>query len=570
MKNKQLLRIAITLLAGIGILVYSKEDINVFNIVIMVAGMIFSYLYFPVLIEKDKREKICSLIFGFLYSSVLVIGKAIYNNHGLLPLYNPRINILCTLVSAIGQTILITLIFILIINVTNRINNVNINKKPINNKHLFVLLTIIIYGAYLTALLALYPGVFSYDMMHVNRQALGVLPYDRFQPPLFSFIWSLFVKIASCTSLEASTIYALTQMIFVALFFSYLLLFIRKRNYKIYLISTLFVVFNPVFAIFSIIPVKDVPFAISFGVSILLIYEILENKTHKKNLIKLVIFILISSLLRNNAIYVYVVFFIIVFTLKKKILSKILICAIILFYLINGPLMNILGVEKGYSRESLSVPIQQISLVVYRNGDNLDEVLKEKISHFFYDYDSLTSLYNPRFADDVKELFYSDYYNEHKNEFWNLYFKLLLKYPNEFIVSFLDLNIPLWYQDAESVDPYANRDYIEINIFENMFNRDSKLYTLKNYYESVASFKLFENVPNLINIFALSFPIWFVLLTLFISIFKKTYKNIIILLPLILLWMTYLLGPVSNLRYMLPIVMLYPLLLYMCFYKDII
>lgn len=171
---------------------------------------------------------------------------------------------------------------------------------------------------------------------------------------------------------------------------------------------------------------------------------------------------------------------------------------------------------------------------------------------------------------DVYEaiLINNDQTNENKGEFWNLYFKLFKNYPNEFIVSFLDLNIPLWYQGSKGVDPYANRDYIEINIFENIFNRDSKLPILRNYYESVASFKLFDNIPSIINIFSLSFPIWFILFALFISISKKTYKNIISLMPLILLWLTYLLGPVSNLRYMLPIVMLYPLILFMCSNRD--
>lgn len=405
--------------------------------------------------------------------------------------------------------------------------------------------------------------------MHVNRQALGVLSYDRFQPPLFSFVWSLFINIASYTSLEVTTIYAFVQILLVALFFAYLLLFIRKRNYKVYLISTVFVIFNPVFALFSIIPVKDVLFSLSFGLSILIIYELLEDNVNRNNkFIELILCTLISSLLRNNIIYVYMIFFIIVLFLRKKTIYKAIICTIILFFIIDGPFFDMLNVKKGNSREALSIPIQQISLVVYRNDDNLDDSIKEEISCFFYDYNGLISLYNPRFVDDVKELFYSEYYDENKGEFWNLYFKLFKNYPNEFIVSFLDLNIPLWYQGSKGVDPYANRDYIEINIFENIFNRDSKLPILRNYYESVASFKLFDNIPSIINIFSLSFPIWFILFALFISISKKTYKNIISLMPLILLWLTYLLGPVSNLRYMLPIVMLYPLILFMCSNRD--
>lgn len=570
MRNKYLIKLICSLLVGVGLFIFNKENISTLYIIVIIIGILFSYLYIPVFTKKDKREKICSFIFGLIYSLVLVVGKAVYDDHGLLSLYNPRINILYTLISILGLTILSTLIFVLIVSLIDKINDLNIKRKEINNRQLYILLTIIIYIVYLTALLALYPGVYSYDMMHVNRQALGVLSYDRFQPPLFSFVWSLFINIASYTSLEVTTTYAFIQILLVALFFAYLLLFIRKRNYKVYLISTVFVIFNPVFALFSIIPVKDVLFSLSFGLSILIIYELLEDNVNRKNkFIELILCTLISSLLRNNIIYVYMIFFIIVLFLRKKTIYKAIICTIVLFFIIDGPFFDMLNVKKGNSREALSIPIQQISLVVYRNDDNLDDSIKEEISCFFYDYNGLISLYNPRFVDDAKELFYSEYYDENKGEFWNLYFKLFKNYPNEFIVSFLDLNIPLWYQGSKCIDPYANRDYIEINIFENIFNRDSKLPILRNYYESVASFKLFDNIPSIINIFSLSFPIWFILFALFISISKKTYKNIISLMPLILLWLTYLLGPVSNLRYMLPIVMLYPLILYMCCNKNI-
>ena len=232
-----------------------------------------------------------------------------------------------------------------------------------------------------------------------------------------------------------------------------------------------------------------------------------------------------------------------------------------LFFIINGPLFNILNVAEGMEREKLSVPIEQISLVVNRNKDSIDEDMKSDISKFFYDYDSIAELYNPRFADYVKELFYSDYYKEHKGEFFDMYFNVFKKYPNEFIVSFLDLNVPMWYQNAESVDPFAERDYIEINIFENLFNRDSKLPTLRKYYEAVASFEIFEKIPNVINIFSINFPFWMMIISLFVSVYKKFYDGMWSIVLMLLLWSTYLLGPVSNCRYVLPFMMLYPFLL---------
>lgn len=429
----------------------------------------------------------------------------------------------------------------------------------ISDKKLFLIIFISILLVYSTTLLSLYPGVFSYDMMHINRQALGVFSYDHFQPPVFTYIWHLCILLGDLICLQASTIYAVFQLLLVSFVFSYYLIYIKKRDFKVFLVSLVFIVFNPVFALFSIIPVKDVPFSIFFSLSVVLFYETTKKD---KCYVSLGLTIVLASLFRNNAIYAYLVFLVLclLFNRKKPLLLTVFI-SIMLFFIINGPLFNALNVAEGMERERLSVPIEQISLVVNRNKDSIDEDMKSDISKFFYDYDSIAELYNPRFADYVKELFYSDYYKEHKEEFFNMYFNLFRKYPNEFIVSFLDLNVTMWYQNADSVDSFAERDYIEINIFENLFNRDSKLPTLRKYYEAVASFEIFENIPNVINIFSINFPFWMMAISLFVCVYKKIYDNIWPIVLMLLLWSTYLLGPVSNCRYVLPFMFLYPFLL---------
>ena len=45
--------------------------------------------------------------------------------------------------------------------------------KDINIKSIYIFLIIIF--VYLTALFAFYPGIYSYDMMSVNRQALNII-----------------------------------------------------------------------------------------------------------------------------------------------------------------------------------------------------------------------------------------------------------------------------------------------------------------------------------------------------------------------------------------------------------
>lgn len=504
-----------------------------------------------------NRKEFVSIIFGLFYSAVFVIGRSIYNTNGLVSLYSTSVNVLKTVVLFVVVLLFSTFVFYLIIKFVEKYKIDNKVLK-IRDKKLFLIIFVSILLVYSTALLSLYPGVFSYDMMHINRQALGVFSYDRFQPPVFTYIWHLCILLGNGVGLQASTVYAVFQLLLVSFIFSCYLLYIKNKDYKLFLVSLVFIVFNPVFALFSIIPVKDVPFSIFFSLSVILFFETKNDKYY----VLLGLTIVLATLFRNNAIYAYLVFAVLclLFNRKKPLLLTIFI-SIMLFFIINGPLFNILNVAEGMEREKLSVPIEQISLVVNRNKDSIDEDMKSDISKFFYDYDSIAELYNPRFADYVKELFYSDYYKEHKGEFFDMYFNVFKKYPNEFIVSFLDLNVPMWYQNAESVDPFAERDYIEINIFENLFNRDSKLPTLRKYYETVASFEIFEKIPNVINIFSINFPFWMMIISLFVSVYKKFYDGMWSIVLMLLLWSTYLLGPVSNCRYVLPFMMLYPFLL---------
>lgn len=507
-----------------------------------------------------NRKTIVSIIFGCFYSIVYVIGKSIYKTNGLISIYSSGVNILKNLVLFVVILLLAAFVFWLIISFIDK-HKLNYKETKMSNKKLFLIIFILILSVYSTALLSLYPGVFSYDMMHINRQALGIFSYDRFQPPIFTYIWHLCILIGKTINLQASTVYAIFQLLLVSFVFDLYILYIKKKDFKVFLISLIFIIFNPVFALFSIIPVKDVPFSLFFGMSIILFYESMNNN-NKRAYVFLGITMVLSSLFRNNAIYVYLVFLIILLLFyRNKKLIAITFISIVLFLVIDGPLYNAFNVADGMEREKLSVPIEQISLVVNRNKDDIDDDMKTDISKFFYDYDSIAELYNPRFADYTKELFYSDYYKEHKDEFFSMYLNVFKKYPNEFIVSFLDLNVPMWYQNAKSVDPFAERDYIEINIFENLFNRDSKLPTMQKYYENVASFEAFENIPTIINIFSISFPFWMIILAIFVCIYKENYSNLFPIILLLLLWSTYLLGPVSNCRYVLPFMILYPFLM---------
>ena len=72
-----------------------------------------------------------------------------------------------------------------------------------------------------------------------------------------------------------------------------------------------------------------------------------------------------------------------------------------------------------------------------------------------------------------------------------------------------------------------------------------------------------QKFPLIANLFSIAMPIWVMLFSSVILILKRRYKYLLVILLPMLLWATYLLGPVSNSRYIWPLMMIYPVFLFL-------
>ncbi len=537
-----------------------------------------------VLIDKAQaqppRAKRLSGIFAAFYAVVTVIGKSLYDNGNLDRLFQSPKQILSGLISVIGLTVLVGAFASLVLAVYEKHDTVSPNGKMLlytcSDSSLFFILWAGIFLLYIPCFLAYYPGIYSYDILYQNMQAMGVCAYSKYHPPLHTFFWQLCMGIGRFLHIESLVVYGILQMLMLAATFAYALVYIRRRQTKnsLFTISALYFALNPVFAIFSIIPTKDVCFSVFFVLSFLFIYDAVRySEEFFRNRLKFaatIVTLVLCCLLRNNAIYVFVAtaLCLILFLKKYRLQTYVLfLCALASFFIINGPVMRMLRVEDGNNREKLSVPMQQIAYTVVRHAEELSEETVLEIDRFL-NYDTILSDYNPRFADPIKYGFKTGNYNSDPMAFYKLWFRLLCRYPGEYVTAFLNLNLPYWYPDASTMDEYSQRQYIETYIYEDenySVVRDSKLPGLYRFYESVADYSLFQKLPLISNLFSITTPVWAILCSAFCLIWKRRYRALIILLSPFLLWATYMLGPVSNMRYILPITMLYPLFLLLIF-----
>ena len=527
------------------------------------------------LIEKGfqagkKSLKTAGSVFSMLLSVALVVGKALYTENSIQGLLTPQ-GFVKAMITLVGYSVFLAAICNLLLDrfdksgESNQCKRWKIFRYPL-------LLAGIIFLAWIPCYLAYYPGIMSYDIIIQTRQAMGIEEVTRFHPPLHTFLWKLCLELEEGIGWNGLVVYSLVQMMLMAGAFAYVLRFLEKKGCSngMLLGTLLYSALNPVVAIFSFVPTKDATLTIALTLFIVELcdYVTSDNKTRKNigQIVRLIVFGVLSCLLRNNVIYAMIFAGLLAIVVYRKIWKQIMIgCAGIVlgFLLINGPIYTLLGVGEGSSGEMLSVPLQQLASVVYYHGGELSGEDVSALAEFL-PVEELAERFNFRLADPVKETFHSEEFDNHPLKFVKLWWEFFVRYPGEYVDAFLNLNLPYWYPDANSVDMYAKRNYIETFLanlqgFEYLQVRESKIPKLLEMYEKVASYDAFKTKPVLANIFSISTPIWLLVAGICILCRKRKKELIVPFLPMIGLWLTYMLGPTSNFRYMFPIIAIYPL-----------
>lgn len=541
---------------------------------------LFLFAYGALMITKnvqaEKKIRKLSYIFSAIYSAALCFGKIINDSN--------RIDDFFTLSGFVWTAATLTgFIFIF-----GRINCFFLDKlcgwkqkqfktaKWREYKYAFFILWAFMFLMWIPCYLAYYPGIFEYDMYIQTYQAGGVIPITLHHPFLHTLYWKLCLQAGESMGIEPITLYSVTQMLLFSAILARIIWHFMKKNVRDWLIIVMicFFALNPVIAIFSMIPTKDVLFSAFLLTAVFEIYrfvsEPMEYCRKITNYIWLALSVLLSCLFRNNAMYVFLLcipFFVVIYRKQWKSVLILFVAPVIAFLFLNGVVFPGMGVEGGDSKEMLSVPLQQIALVAATHDDELSDETKSEISQYI-PYDELASNYNPRFADPMKGRFLTDQFDEDKGGFIKVWFSLLCEYPKDYISAFLSLNLPYWYPDASSIDPYSQRAYIETGITETdvyTFERDSKIPWLLDLYEKVADYSAFAKKPIVANLFSIATPFWILLICAVIFLAQERKNMVLVLLPGLFLWLTFMAGPVSNFRYILPSFMQYPLLLIMLF-----
>ncbi|MBQ6807356.1 MAG: hypothetical protein IJO97_08005 [Lachnospiraceae bacterium] len=328
------------------------------------------------------------------------------------------------------------------------------DKKPM--KHFPLCCFILCLICWLPYFLYQYPGIMTPDSINQFEQVLGVIPYSNHHPFVHTMLIKLFYNIGLLFTSDmviAISFYTFFQMCLLALSVFYFIQTLEQFEIRqgILIILTLFYALVPYHAVFSVTLWKDIPFATAvmlFSCSLLRIYK-------KINIPNLLVFILSGIMLclfRSNGWYGFLLCLPFLFYYYRKqakvifpALAAILLSAVIVKY----PVMNSLAVTQPDFIESLCIPTQQIAAVICNDRELTDAQLTliENVIDLTY----IKDLYNPTFADNMKELVRAgnqDYLVAHKGEFFKLWAELGISYPMDYLKAYVNQTYGYWYPDS--------------------------------------------------------------------------------------------------------------------------
>lgn len=512
-------------------------------------------------------------LFSVLISVSIVLGGAVYKTNSISCLFDSGAHIAKTLLSFLLYTLLAIVICTSLVYIfTNYFSKVNITGKRwkfLDSKYIFVGCWVFIFLSWLPCYLSYYPGILSYDSNVQTLMARRIWEWTTHHPVIHTFLWKLCLSAGYRLCIEPIVIYALLQMLVLSCCLALTIKYLINRGCGnlVFVIALCFYAFNPIISIFSFVMTKDVYFsAFLLLFSVCLAEMVRDSEQFLKKPVWGLGYVfcgVMSCLLRNNFVYAYILLLPVLFVVLRRECRKLLpslVLPIVISMLCTSFVYPLCDIGNGDTKESLSVPMQQLALVA--ETKQLDEQLLDDIHRFIPD----TSVYNPRFADPIKYVFSESEFAENKADFFKLWWDVFLQYPVSYIDAFLSLNIPFWYLDSDLIDIYSQREYLETYIYQGSytFERAGFFPGLYGFYEKIASGEALENVPVVSKLFSISTPIWLVLFTVVCLLCKKEYKRVCVPFIYVFLWITYMAGPVSCLRYVFPLILAYPFFLWMC------
>ena len=553
---------------------------------------VLTFLALYLLMEKilkasfrgKKRRWILPGLFGTAFSFCMITGVQL-DTRGSVPFSDPSLW-LAILAGAVVMTLSVRYFWDLIdgkqreraVSRQKEGEATDQGEKRWNKFSGWLLPSALIFVMYLPVFLAVYPGFFVYDAQDELMQVV-TRSFSTHHPlvhvlMLGGIIQAVYKLTGSYNAGIAC--YTVFQMLVMAGIFGWCIRKLEKwgvgKGYRI--LTTLYFGLCPVLVMFSLCSAKDGLFAGMLLIMTILLTELFkapeEFWKQKGKLLLLLAASLGMMLLRHNGFYAFAVFSVLTVIYLKKDRKKAALYfgGILATYLVvSAGLTGILRADASENQEMLTVPISQMARVYQNRKEELPPEEKELL----YQYLPQEALehYTPKVSDGVKVHFNNQAYEADRGSFLKLWLKWGTENPFTYLNAWFMTSYGFWYPDTV-IDVYRGNTvftytYEDSSYFgyevEQPGTRQSKLPWLSEIYRRMSLEIFQQRIPVVSMLFSPGFLFWMSAFILCFWGYHGRWKKVMALMPVMLCWLTVLLGPTYLTRYVVYLWAVLPVIL---------
>lgn len=564
----------------------------------MLRQVYFSYLKIED-VKQRKRRFLFAFLFGTLLGLSFILGYQLRMIGNTLPGYKAKL-VALIMAGGCGMAVLplTSLWFALLDSFRGSKEREPLAAKT--KRKIFLFSWLAIFLCWIPVFLAYYPAIMSYDFHRQSGEAYrGYIWFNDHHPLVHTFLIRVFLLLGEAIgSYELGmAFFSLLQMLILSVVLAYSCNVVGRMTRRVWPVVVMVVVYGllPVHPVLAMSMTKDILFSAFFLLMILLMWERRRFFTEvgagtakdKRKLaglsVALVLAGILAMLLRNNAVYAFAVFAVIyvIYASKERVIIAVLCVAILAGGLgCKTAIREAMDAGTGSSAEMYSVFMQQFARVGVKQRAALSE--EELAIVTYYVPEEHWTNYNPPLADGVKALVTVTSFQEWKDDIPQMiadWIKIGLRYPNEYIDAFLALTGGYWFLDDVShaeVLGYGEDTNLGLlytfnasssEHFEGVESK-SLLPGLLSAYQKIVNGNSYYEWPVISVLFKPAFYCWLLVLALASYWYLKAPKKAVWAMFPLLYLLTLLLGPVVNMRYVYPIMIVIPLLFASVFCKD--
>lgn len=439
----------------------------------------------------------------------------------------------------------------------------------------------IIFVCWIPVFLAYYPAIMSYDFHRQSQEAYrGWMWFTSHHPLAHTALIRLFFTIGEAIGSYqiAMALFSIMQMLILSSVLAYSCTMITRLTGKKWPFWACTAMFGllPIHPVMALSMTKDILFTAFVLLFVVLILEYRMAKTRKMRIflyISLIITGMLVIIFRNNAIYALVLFTVFYVLISKKQRLAILILCIACIAggsFAKTTMLKSMNAIEGSKIEMYSVFLQQMC----RCGRYHELYLTEDEYNIlsYYIPQEYWAGYNPIIADSLKSVIAVStfaYWKEDIPQMLIDWATLGLAYPNDYIDAFLVQTQGYWFIDDMThaeVLGYGEDTALGLlytfnasvsAVFEGVESH-SYFPWLLSVYNKIVNGNSYRYWPILSLLFKPAFYTWCLILCMMSAFYLKEKNKLVVYLFPFIYFLTLLLGPVVNFRYIYPIAVTIP------------